>query len=223
MRSSAHLGPRWADQAHELPGRQEHLHPEEPSQHAERSRVTPYYVWGTAALLVIGCAAGVVYWQMQHSVEETASAVPVLPDPLIRLDDGTKSVLLDPTPELAAQLKRSFLGKPDQLCAELKALGLENRGWRKAPFQRERWQCASDLVQLTTPSVDFGPATLFFLAERPRRRQDRLSASEAGCRRHPPEGNRTGSRAAGHRCLGWPIRVDCAPGVSAGDLRFQTT
>jgi hypothetical protein len=85
----------------------------------------------------------------------------------VQLDEGAKTALLSQSPELDAKLKRGFLGKPDQLCAELHALGLENKGWIKAPFQRGRWQCASDLVPLTTPSVDFGSTTLFFLLRGP--------------------------------------------------------
>ncbi|WP_298957740.1 DUF6030 family protein [uncultured Roseibium sp.] len=92
-------------------------------------------------------------------------------DPLQPFDPDMRSVLLNRSPELAAELKRSFLGKPDALCAELKALGLENPGWKKAPFQRGRWQCASDLVPLTTPSVDFGSTTLFFLLRGPSEEQ----------------------------------------------------
>jgi len=89
------------------------------------------------------------------------------PDPLGALQENTREVLLARSPELSAELKRSFLGKPDALCDELRAIGLDNPGWRRAPFQTKRWQCASDLVELTTPSVDFGPTTLFFLLRGP--------------------------------------------------------
>ncbi|MCV0428205.1 MAG: DUF6030 family protein [Roseibium sp.] len=160
-------GPRWADHAPSLPDKKEiPLSDDRPNQN-ERSSVTRFYVWGTLALLAAGSAGGVIYWQVDKAANVNEAAAPILPDPLIQLDDGAKSVLLNTTPELAAQLKRSFLGKPDQLCTELQALGLENRGWSKAPFQRNRWQCASDLVQLTTPSVDFGPTTLFFVLRGP--------------------------------------------------------
>lgn len=89
------------------------------------------------------------------------------PDPLADLPASLRSELVAPGTQLPARLKLTFTGKPEDLCAELNALGMENNGWRRAPFQRSRWQCASDLVDLTTASVDYGPATLFFLLRGP--------------------------------------------------------
>jgi|GEM_PF-3402484 len=130
--------------------------------------VTPYYVWGTLALLMAGFALGVLLWQYRQTLLPEAEVNrPLLGDPLSPLEEHARSELLKPAPELGAELKRSFLGKPEALCAELRSLGLENPGWKKAPFQTGRWQCASDLVPLTTPSVDFGSTTLFFLLRGP--------------------------------------------------------
>ncbi|GAB4511987.1 MAG: hypothetical protein Tsb0019_08080 [Roseibium sp.] len=130
--------------------------------------MTLFYVWGTLALLAAGFAiAGVVFHISQNAPSETGPAGPLQADPLSPLEAPVREALLNPAPELAAELKRSFLGRPDRLCDELRALGLANPGWRRAPFRRDRWQCASDLVPLTTPSVDFGPTTLFFLLRGP--------------------------------------------------------
>jgi uncharacterized protein DUF6030 len=162
-------GPRWAEP--ELDVLDDGNKPEQPIEAAEpiqRPFVTPFYLWGTLAVLMAGLAIGTVYWQLQQEKQdELAGTVPVYGDPLLSLDSSAKNVLLNPSPELGARLKRSFLGQPDELCAELNSLGLENHGWKKAPFQRERWQCASDLVSITTPSVDFGATTLFFLLRGP--------------------------------------------------------
>lgn len=89
------------------------------------------------------------------------------PDPLADLPASLRSDLVAPGTQLPARLKLTFTGKPNDLCAELDTLGMENDGWRRAPFQRNRWQCVSDLVNLTTASVDYGPATLFFLLRGP--------------------------------------------------------
>ncbi|TYC66059.1 hypothetical protein FMN63_27360 [Stappia sp. BW2] len=133
-----------------------------------RSHVTPYYIWGTLALLAAGFAGGGLFLHLaQLKGEDSVVTAPLMPDPLSSLQTPAREVLLAPEPELSAELKRSFLGKPDQLCDELRSLGLGNPGWRRAPFSKDRWQCASDLVPLTTPSVDYGSTTLFFLLRGP--------------------------------------------------------
>lgn len=161
-------GPRWAD--HDTGadlGLEQQRQEQSQDPDTQRPSVTPYYVWGTLAILAVGFAVGTFYWHQKQLALENVEDAPAYGDPLVQLDEGAKTALLSQSPELDAKLKRGFLGKPDQLCAELHALGLENRGWNKAPFQRGRWQCASDLVPLTTPSVDFGSTTLFFLLRGP--------------------------------------------------------
>ncbi|WP_346908767.1 DUF6030 family protein [uncultured Roseibium sp.] len=96
-------------------------------------------------------------------VEKKAS----LPDPLAGYPEKVKQELLAPEARVPATLKLTFTGDPADLCRELAALGLENSGWRRAPFARDRWQCNSELVALTTPSVDYGSATLFLLMRGP--------------------------------------------------------
>jgi hypothetical protein len=130
--------------------------------------VTRFYVWGTLALLASGLAVGgAVLHLTQGTSTESGSSDALLPDPLSPLEQPARQALLSPRPELAAELKRVFLGRPDQLCDELRALGLANPGWQPAPFRSDRWQCASDLVPVTTPSVDYGSTTLFFLLRGP--------------------------------------------------------
>jgi hypothetical protein len=90
-----------------------------------------------------------------------------LPDPLGGYPEKVKRELLAPETRVPATLKLTFTGRPEDLCRELAGLGLENSGWRRAPFAGGRWQCNSDLVALTTPSVDYGSATLFFLMRGP--------------------------------------------------------
>ncbi len=104
--------------------------------------------------------------------KDTAPPPPIektvtLPDPLAGYPEKVKQELLAPEARVPATLKLTFTGKPGDLCQELAALGLENNGWRRAAFSGDRWQCNSDLVALTTPSVDYGPATLFFLMRGP--------------------------------------------------------
>ena len=163
-------GARWAEQDEDLFSPDKAGHKSSPQNNPQQSRsfVTVYYVWGTLALLMTGFAIGGVVWHFGPLFSQRPSAESVrLPDPMRALPEDTKTALLSPAPELAAQLKRSFLGKPDAICSELNELGLGNSGWNKAPFKRDRWQCASDLVPLTTPSVDFGSTTLFFLLRGP--------------------------------------------------------
>lgn len=163
-------GPRWADPDTEPPAEPASPKTVQPApvQGPQRPAVTRYYVWGALALLTAGLAVGALaYHRTWDSAADLAPSANRQPDPLQPLPETEREALLRPSPELAAELKRGFLGKPDALCAELGALGLDNPGWRKAPFQKKRWQCASDLVQLTTPSVDFGSTTLFFLLRGP--------------------------------------------------------
>ncbi|MBO6757618.1 MAG: hypothetical protein JJ902_14895 [Roseibium sp.] len=91
----------------------------------------------------------------------------VLPDPLAALPADTRGALTDPDPVLPARLKLTFSGRPADLCAQLDELGLSNAGWRRALFRESRYQCASELIELTNASVDYGPATLFFLLRGP--------------------------------------------------------
>ncbi|PVB63474.1 hypothetical protein DCO57_01340 [Labrenzia sp. 011] len=114
----------------------------------------------------MGAAAFVLVWRPAQGTD-TEVAGPRPGDPLLPLGDRERKELLDPSPELGATLKSGFHGKPAALCAELHGLGLENPGWKKAPFRQDRWQCASELVPLTTPSVDYGSTTLFFLLRGP--------------------------------------------------------
>lgn len=120
--------------------------------------------------LICLAAAAVLYatgrWETAQPpapMEEKAS----LPDPLAGYPEKVKRELLAPEARVPATLKLTFTGKPEDLCAELAALGLENNGWTRMAFSGDRWQCNSDLVALTTPSVDYGPATLFFLMRGP--------------------------------------------------------
>lgn len=177
MRSGKrNAGPRWADQEDDpfqqpedrLQDRGAAVHRSTGEGNVRRPFVTPYYFWGTLALLTAGFAVGGVTLNvLKDWTNQPVSTGPGLPDPLLPLQETAREALLRPAPELAAELKRSFLGKPDALCAELQELGLTNRGWRKAPFHKDRWQCASDLVPLTTPSVDYGATTLFLLLRGP--------------------------------------------------------
>ncbi len=162
-------GPHWAEQdpdLFDLP--QRHASQKARPRDKKQPFVTPYYIWGTLAVVMAGIASGALYWHVR--VTEADEPVPdsvAYTDPLLPLEKSARTALLNPAPELSAELKRSFMGKPDALCKELQSLGLENGGWRRAPFQRGRWQCASDLVPLTTPSVDYGGSTLFFLLRGP--------------------------------------------------------
>ncbi|MHA7773122.1 DUF6030 family protein [Roseibium sp. M-1] len=162
-------GPRWADDAAEPVTSPRKAAPSVPGHPTSRaSFLASYYLWGALALIIASATIGGTLWHFRQGadVEEVAIEQP-LPDPLQPLPEITRTALLNPKPELAAELKRAFLGQPDALCTELGSLGLENPGWRRAPFQTKRWQCASELVPLTTPSVDYGPTTLFFLLRGP--------------------------------------------------------
>lgn len=163
-------GPRWADAetGSEAAADRAPLRRSRPGEGGRRAGVTSYYFWG--ALAFVGAAAAIVSVGLQVWPDGRTEAVDENtfgPDPLMALQPVVREALLAPSPELSAELKRGFLGKPDALCDELGALGLANRGWRRAPFQKRRWQCASDLVALTTPSVDYGSTTLFFLLRGP--------------------------------------------------------
>ncbi|GGB41513.1 hypothetical protein GCM10011316_11820 [Roseibium aquae] len=99
--------------------------------------------------------------------QDTAS--PAGPDPLAALPASLRRMLTNPEPVMPARLTLTFTGRPADLCDQLNALGMTNSGWRGAPLMMGRYQCASELITLTTPSVDYGPSTLFFLL---RGRQD---------------------------------------------------
>jgi len=169
-------GPRWAEQETDLFSKPDDVYREGTAPDLQAARdgngrkpfVTPYYFWGALALVTAGFAiGGLVFHVLQDQEQEAVAAGTGLPDPLLPLEETARQALLRPTPELAAELKRSFLGKPDDFCAELQALGLKNRGWRRAPFRKGSWQCDTELVPLTTPSVDFGATTLFLLLRGP--------------------------------------------------------
>lgn len=103
----------------------------------------------------------------EDGAEDPVPDEAVLPDPLAGLPANLKAELLTAETRMPAELKLTFTGDPQDLCAELAGLGMENSGWRRALFTKSRWQCVSELVNLTTPSVDYGPATLFFALRGP--------------------------------------------------------
>ncbi|MEP0233407.1 DUF6030 family protein [Roseibium sp.] len=114
-------------------------------------------------LMLLGLAAIAILSSSQLVQSPDSDAVAPAPDPLAGFPPDTQDSLIAPDIQVPARLKLTFLGKPEELCAELTEIGLPNGGWTRAPFRQGRWQCVSDVVPLTTPSVDFGPATLFFL------------------------------------------------------------
>ncbi|MBD8874959.1 DUF6030 family protein [Roseibium polysiphoniae] len=114
-------------------------------------------------LMLLAFAAIVVLSNLQLVEPPDLEVAAPPPDPLAGFSADAQDSLTAPDIQVPARLKLTFLGKPEELCAELTEIGLPNGGWTKAPFRRGRWQCASDVVPLTTPSVDFGSATLFFL------------------------------------------------------------
>ncbi|WP_346898299.1 DUF6030 family protein [uncultured Roseibium sp.] len=119
-------------------------------------------------LLICVAAAAVLFVNGRRAVEPPpVEKKASLPDPLAGYPEKVKQELLAPEARVPATLKLTFTGNPADLCGELAALGLENNGWRRAAFSGDRWQCNSDLVDLTTPSVDYGPSTLFFLMRGP--------------------------------------------------------
>ncbi len=119
----------------------------------------------TPVLLLV---AGFGLWLGLKPVPEPQTVTaPPPPDPLQTYSADMTHQLVAPTLTVPARLKLIFAGHPDDLCRELAGLGLPNSGWRRAPFVKGRWQCASDVVPLSTPSVDYGAATLFFLLRGP--------------------------------------------------------
>lgn len=125
----------------------------------------------TVLPVVLGLGAVLVFVLVNFSgTEQPQPATPPRTppaDPLASYSDSVKTELLAARTQVPAKLKLIFSGKPEELCQELTLLGMENSGWRRAPFSRNRWQCDSDLVPLTTASVDYGPSTLFFLLRGP--------------------------------------------------------
>jgi len=118
-------------------------------------------------LVCLAAVAALVVTGRREPAPPPVAAKAVPPDPLAGFPERVRQELLAPEARVPATLKLTFTGRPEDLCRELAALGMDNNGWRRAPFARDRWQCASDLVALTTPSVDYGPATLFFLLRGP--------------------------------------------------------
>lgn len=125
----------------------------------------------TALYLLPVCAVAAVVLGVltlkENGAEDPIPDEAVLPDPLAGLPPNLKTELLTAETRMPAELKLTFTGNPQDLCTELADLGMENSGWRRALFTKSRWQCVSDLVHLTTPSVDYGPATLFFALRGP--------------------------------------------------------
>ncbi|MEC9471886.1 MAG: hypothetical protein VYA18_19350, partial [Pseudomonadota bacterium] len=84
--------------------------PTRASRSRKRAQVTPYYIWGTLALLAAGFAVGGLFLHLAgQGSEESVATAPLMPDPLSSLQSPAKQVLLAPEPELSAELKRSFL------------------------------------------------------------------------------------------------------------------
>ena len=117
-------------------------------------------------LAVAGTVLGV---RLLTGGEDRDDEPPRVPDPLFFLSEAEKRALTRPNAAGPGRLTLTFSGEPDALCKELAALGLDNTGWQRAPFLSGRWQCASGAVPLSTPSVDYGAATLFFLLRGPSR------------------------------------------------------
>lgn len=120
---------------------------------------------GLPLVLAAGLTGAVLFSEELGLTQPAPAPVlaPAAPDPLAGFDAGTRQTLTEPEVMVPATLKLGFRGDPQSLCDEMGAMGLENNGWNRAPFISGAWQCASTLVPLTTPSVDYGPATLFFL------------------------------------------------------------
>lgn len=121
---------------------------------------------GLPILMVI--AASLAFFSMIEELQFWRStepeAVEVAPqDPLSDFTHEVRQRLTGVTAEVPARMKVIFAGKPADLCNELAALGLPNSGWQAAPFHKGRWQCASDLVSFGEATIDFDPATVFFL------------------------------------------------------------
>ncbi len=166
-------GLRWGDEEN-LPagkGSQWHVYPVSQLRSLVKMRAGLRSAGRTLLFLApvfIALLAVLAYFVAQSKQTEQADPSPVeLPDPLGNLPQTVRSELTAPETKLPAVLKLTFTGNPVDLCSELAAVGMENSGWKRAPFTRSRWQCASDLVRLTTPSVDYGPATLFFVLRGP--------------------------------------------------------
>ncbi|MEJ8474060.1 DUF6030 family protein [Roseibium algae] len=122
-------------------------------------------------MVVLGFAGLVVarhYAEVQEPKQPQGTG---LPDPLAGYSAELRKDLTSQALEVPGRLKLTFQGQPQELCDELAEVGLPNAGWRRAAFNGGRWQCASDVVPLTTPSVDYGPATLFFLLRGPSENQ----------------------------------------------------
>ena len=168
--SIGQTGPRWlADDEIVIPA-PEPVQP--PLTAAASRRQAKLRAFGRTSLylLPVLVALGVVLTVFALTVYRADRGNPIsdpIPDPLANLPRGIQQELLNATFQLPAELKLTFIGKPQELCEELARLGLKNSGWHKALFSASRWQCVSDLAQLTTPSVDYGPATLFFCPSRP--------------------------------------------------------
>jgi len=112
-----------------------------------------------AGLAVVSMVEELQFWRSTEPEIKEVSA----PDPLSQFTQEVRQRLTGVTAEVPARMKVIFAGKPTDLCGELSALGLPNSGWQAAPFHRDRWQCASDLVSFGEATIDFDPATVFFL------------------------------------------------------------
>lgn len=95
--------------------------------------------------------------------EEAAPVLP--PDPLGHFSADLARRLVSHEPLLyPVVFEQNLLAEPQELCRMLDDLGMETSDWQQAPFRVSQWQCASEAVALSTPSIDYAKATLFVLA-----------------------------------------------------------
>ena len=105
-------GPRWADPEDSYLEQTENRRSGKAEQRPrKRAFVTHYYALGTLALLLAGAAvAGGVWHLRQAAPKEAGLEEQSLQDPLTPLSQKVREALLDPKPELSAELKRASWG-----------------------------------------------------------------------------------------------------------------
>jgi len=118
-------------------------------------------------VLLVLALVGLGFSRLLPPANPETDAAPREPDPLSRYPASLRAALTAPQPVLPARLTLTFTGNPKDLCAQLNELGMTNSGWQGALLMPGLFQCASELINLTTPSVDYGPSTLFFLLRGP--------------------------------------------------------
>jgi len=118
-------------------------------------------------VLLVLALAGIGLSRMLPAANPETRVAPRGPDPLSRYPADLRSALTGPQPVLPARLTLTFTGHPEDLCAQLNDLGMTNSGWQGAFLMPGLFQCASELIDVTTPSVDYGSSTLFFLLRGP--------------------------------------------------------